>query len=335
MPPVNFNYVSDPEEPLPSSNLVPGASFSRRGQYTSRPRARSESLRVFTHSPTPPPPPSIPPIYEDNMSRPRLLRTLSPKTESRRKLFSHARSHSSPPSLFENDIARMRSGSRTSQSGSHLPPVVKEDGSEEENQKDEAGDPAKKDGASSHATDDDETLTGFDFDSPTTVDNARASVVDTGQRRRYLFGYALPLWCTSRPNTGRISAFIAKHAPCFWCRQSLSLTTTNQAILVRLSTLCGFLGLCQAGSASFLLIVLLSDSLVDRNAQYVDRGDKGGGDTVPSLWNINTFVLFGGFLGALGKSSVNPPFVWSWAAAVNSHSWTRSLFRHVIRTKSI
>jgi hypothetical protein len=68
---------------------------------------------------------------------------------------------------------------------------------------------------------------------------------------------------------------------------------------MRLGSLCGFLGLCQAGSASYLLIVLLGDKIVDRNAQYVERGTSPRTETVPSLWNINTYVILAGFLGAI------------------------------------
>ena len=215
MPPVNFNDASEPEEPPPSSNLVSGASFSRRSHYASRPRAHSESLRTFTHSPPPPP------IHADDLTRPRLLRTMSPKSDSRSKLFAHARSHSSP-TLFEDAGARIRSESKsqTTWTGSHLalPSVVKEVGVEEEKQQDQADDPTKQDGTvsgGSHATDDDETDTGFDFDSPLSADAARSSIANTDAQQRYLCGYALPLWCTSRPNTSRITAFHCKARPLF------------------------------------------------------------------------------------------------------------------------
>lgn len=138
----------------------------------------------------------------------------------------------------------------------------------------------------------------FDYDSPMSVDPSRASAADMGPRQRHLCGYAIPLWLTTWPSGARVSTWIAKHAPCFWCsRETLSLTTTNKAILMRLGSLCGFFGLLQAGSASFLLVVMLSDTLVNRDAQHVERADNS--ETVPSLWNINTIIFLAGFLGTI------------------------------------
>lgn len=87
--------------------------------------------------------------------------------------------------------------------------------------------------------------------------------------------------------------FISLHS--FWCsRDTLNLTTTNQAILQRMGALCGFLGLCQVGSAIYVLVVMFSDKLLDRNAKHVDRAESASLETVPSLWNVNTFVFFAG-----------------------------------------
>jgi len=335
MPPVNLEDVPEPEELPPSPNLVAGRAFPH---YASRPRARSDSLRGMmaglpgagAHSP----PPSI---REEQISRPRArseasLRRIgglpagahSPppsireeevvtgtrlRSDSFRKRFqTHGRSSSSPPSMNEVSLRQSGSGS--------LPPAVEEDGSEEEKQEENANDLQRQDSVTSGSSprtkiyserslvvdDDDTTIAGadFDFDSPLSADPARSSIADTGPNQRYLFGYALPLWCTTRPNAERVTTGIAKYAPCFWCsRERLSLTTTNQAILLRLAALCGFLGLCQAGSASYLLVVLLSDTIVDRNSRYVDRTGTARTEAVPSLWNINTFVLSAGVLGAL------------------------------------
>jgi len=252
MPPVNLDDVPEPEEPPPNSNLVSGISFSHR-YGASRPRAQSDSFRrlkvAFSSSP-----PST--IHEDHASRPPLLRTMSPKSNSRRKMYAHSRSHSSPPTLHEDEVLRsVRADSRSNMKMSPIPTVVKEDGLEEEKQEDGTADFQQKDGSisadrprtpmyseGSIVTDDDETATGFDFDSPISVDLRRASIADTGPRQHHLFGYALPLWCTTRPNARWLTTCIAKNAPCFWFRQSVSLTTTNQAILMRLGALCGFLG---------------------------------------------------------------------------------------------
>lgn len=276
---VNFDGVPEPEEPPSCPNLVAGRDFS---PYA-RPRARSESLRTMgAFARTPHSPPHS--FREDDVSRPRLSRQLSPRSDSSlRKMFRHSRSHSSPPAMFEE---------------------AQEDGADEGDDDLQRQDSTAT-GSSPRArmlsegslvADDDDTITGYDFDSPLSVDPRRTSIADTGPQR-YLFGYALPLWCTTRPNASRVTTCIAKNAPCFWCsRERLNLTTTNQAILMRLASLCGFLGLCQAGSASYLLIVLISKSIVDRQAQYVDRFDEYK-ERVPSLWNVNTFVLAAGVLG--------------------------------------
>jgi len=64
---------------------------------------------------------------------------------------------------------------------------------------------------------------------------------------------------------------------------------------------------------------MLSDSLVDRDAQFVDRGATKESEIVPSLWNINTFVFLGGFLGGVSKclfqalnSHINRDLIMSW-----------------------
>jgi hypothetical protein len=51
--------------------------------------------------------------------------------------------------------------------------------------------------------------------------------------------------------------------------------------------------LAQVASASYLLIVLLSKKIVNRDAQYVYRN---GGKAI-NLWDINAMVLFAGLIG--------------------------------------
>lgn len=286
---VNLGDASSIPEPDESPNL---AVAGKTRSFANRPRARSESIlrrhqamsMTFSRSHTPPAS-----FREEDLARPRLLRQLSPHSDSRRKMFQlHSRSHSSPPSMFEDDFTRPSISPRSDT----LPfSAVKEDITEDE----------MRNQSKSFATDDDETIRDFDLDSPVSMDNGRrGSVENTTSRQRYIFGRAIPLWMTTRPNSGRITTWIAKNAPCFWCsRETLSVTTTNQAILKRLGALCGLLGLCQAGSASYLLIVMFSNSLVDRNAQYVDRGESPSLEAVPSLWNVNTYILFAGFLGTI------------------------------------
>lgn len=289
--------VTETETPHPIQNLAfagKAKSFSHFGG--SRPRARSESISVLrrnramgmSFSGTHTPPPSF---REEDIARPRLLsKQLSPNSDSRKKMFQlHSRSHSSPPSMLEDNIARPGLGERTD---SLSPATVKEE--EEEGVIDEE---KQKEGKSLVTEADDETKIGFesglDFDSPLSeTRHASVRVESTSSKQRYIFGRAVPLWITSTPNSGRISTFIAKHAPCFWCSRQINLTTTNQAILKRLGALCGFLGLCQAASASYLILVIFSDSLIDRDAQFVNLDEGASFQTSPALWNVNTYVYF-------------------------------------------
>jgi hypothetical protein len=163
---------------------------------------------------------SQPSIREDSVSRPRL------RVESRRRMFQHTRSNSSPAAVLEEEEEPRRTLSSS-------PNVVKEEGSEDEKEEDNEIDvEEQQDNIMSESgpkrtqsfsegsnftkgNDDDDTTqgAGFDFDSPLSADQGRSSIADTGPRQLFLLGYAIPLWCTSRPNATRISTWIAKHAP--------------------------------------------------------------------------------------------------------------------------
>jgi len=138
---------------------------------------------------------------------------------------------------------------------------------------------------------DEETMRDF-------ISKRRApSTMDTAPRQRFIFGRAVPLWCTTKPKATVVAAFLAKYAPCFWCSsESLSLTTTNQAILLRLNSLTAFFALVQLASASFLCFVLFNDNLLDREARYVLRGQAGEVVNTPNLWSVNGTILFSGGL---------------------------------------
>jgi hypothetical protein len=113
-------------------------------------------------------------------------------------------------------------------------------------------------------------------------------------RRQHLFGFALPRWWTSRPSKREISSWIVKHAPCFWCTRASGLTMTSRDIVLRLFSLCAVCGLAQVASASYILIVLLSTTIVNRDAQNVV-----GNVSVINLWDINYMVLCSGVIGLL------------------------------------
>lgn len=124
------------------------------------------------------------------------------------------------------------------------------------------------------------------------------STTDTGARQRYIFGRPLPLWCTTKPKWKSIATCIVKYAPCFWCStERLSLTTTNQAILLRLNALTSIFAMIQVGSAVFLSIILWSETLVNRNALYVNRGRFSNQVNSLNLWSMNGTVLAAGALG--------------------------------------
>lgn len=182
--------IPDPDNSPPRPNL---AVAGRATSFANRPRARSESLRrhqamsmtFASRSHTPPAS-----FREEDLTRPRLLRQLSPTADSRKKMFQlHSRSHSSPPA------AMIEEGT----------PTVKEDMTDEEG----------RDRTKSFATDDDETIRDFDFDSPVSNHGRRDGSVreSVTSRQRYVFGRPVPLWMTTRPTSGRITAFIAKYAP--------------------------------------------------------------------------------------------------------------------------
>ncbi len=94
----------------------------------------------------------------------------------------------------------------------------------------------------SYQTDDYDDDTMRDF-----VSKRRApSTMDTAPRQRHLFGRPIPLWMTTTPKAMAVAACLAKYAPCFWCsRESLNMTTTNQAILLRLNSLTAFFRWCR------------------------------------------------------------------------------------------
>lgn len=144
----------------------------------------------------------------------------------------------------------------------------------------------------SYQTDDYDDDTMRDF-----VSKRRApSTLDTAPHQKHLFGRPIPLWMTTKPKAMAVAACLAKYAPCFWCsRESLNMTTTNQAILLRLNSLTAFFSLVQVASASFLTMVLFNHNLLDRQAQYVSRG-RGENVNSPNLWSVNGIIVTSGVL---------------------------------------
>jgi hypothetical protein len=130
-----------------------------------------------------------------------------------------------------------------------------------------------------------------------TAENKHTAQAPSSDRRQHLFGFPLPRWWTSRPSKTEVSSWIVKYAPCFWCTRANRITMTTRDIVLRLCSLCAICGLAQVASASFLLIVLLSKTIVNRVAEY-DYADRGRGDVkTVNLWNINAMVFLAGILG--------------------------------------
>ena len=244
----------------------------------------------------PQPPPESPEASAGRSLSPHLG---SPRTQSKRK--SASRHRSSSESMLQSS-KRFASLSHSSQYSS-MPrlSVSPLSDSEDEKQQVDFGDkeyaanrartPSSLEDASL-MMDDDDTLRDFES-------KRRApSTMDSSTRQRYVFGRPLPLWCTTRPKARGVASCIAKYAPCFWCsRESLSLTTTNQAILLRLNSLSTFFALVQVGSAVFLCFILFDNSLVNREARYVNRGGRSDLVNTPNLWSVNANILAAGFVG--------------------------------------
>jgi hypothetical protein len=101
------------------------------------------------------------------------------------------------------------------------------------------------------------------------------------------------------PNMARVSSFLARRAPCFWiCGSYLGVGATDRSILYRLNLLCAFFAILEVAATSFLVTVLFSDSLVDRNSDFVDREETEQTISL-NFWNLNATVFFLGLLAAI------------------------------------
>lgn len=140
-------------------------------------------------------------------------------------------------------------------------------------------------GGSLVTVDDDDTITN-----PNTPTDAQ----ETSESIHYLFGCALPRF----PSGNEMASVIVKYAPCFWCRRERHLSMTSRSISLRLILLNATFGLIQAASASYLIVVLFSNKLVDRNAENVDNGTDYTINT-PNFWSINGNVILAGFFGTI------------------------------------
>ena len=85
-----------------------------------------------------------------------------------------------------------------------------------------------------------------------------------------------------RPSWSRVSSAVVRYAPCFFCAGKLETSATDRMLLMRLNVLCAFFSLCQFGVGVFIMIVFLSDLVVDRGVEY--GGDFVNEALTPNLW---------------------------------------------------
>lgn len=112
-------------------------------------------------------------------------------------------------------------------------------------------------------------------------------VVGPEPTKRRFAGIPLSGYCPKVPPLHRVSAFVTRTAPCFWCcYREFQYGITNRVILRRLNLLCAFFAVGQIAAGGFLLFLLVSNSFGTR-------------DYVPSLWTLNSNVLFLGMVACI------------------------------------
>jgi hypothetical protein len=106
-----------------------------------------------------------------------------------------------------------------------------------------------------------------------------------------IMGVKLPNWLSriiyEPPNAARISTFVVRAAPCFWCcGDSVQATSTDRAVLNRLLILCIFVSLVQLTGSLWLAAVLL----------VLDKQHGMFSEFAPNFWNLNGAALAVGSL---------------------------------------
>ena len=132
---------------------------------------------------------------------------------------------------------------------------------------------------------------------PQLVPSPSAESWGGGQPTQLCCGWTLPLFLSpcsrriKRPSWNRVSSYVVRHAPCFWCISRLEASATDRAVLGRLNMLCAAFALVQVGAGVFLFIVQSSGGAsADEN-----RLEK----LTPDLWSLNTSLFFLSFLGII------------------------------------
>jgi hypothetical protein len=103
-------------------------------------------------------------------------------------------------------------------------------------------------------------------------------------------------WClphAPKLSWSRVSSTVVRYAPCFWCCLRRSGTGgTDRVTLTRLNVLCIFFALWQFGVGIFIMVVFLSNRIVDRNlGEGVSYRDYYKEALTPNLWMMSGSLL--------------------------------------------
>ena len=126
-----------------------------------------------------------------------------------------------------------------------------------------------------------------------------ASSFPAERRPTRLCGVTLPLLLTTcpprieKPSWNRVSSYVVRHAPCFWCGARLETSATDRAVLGRLNVLCAIFAIVQGGSGLFLFIV----QMLGGGSPEEDQLERQS--LTPNLWSLNGMVFFLGLVGII------------------------------------
>lgn len=134
-----------------------------------------------------------------------------------------------------------------------------------------------------------------DDDDESNSQEVRASFGSSIPRPRCI-GIPMPMCCAKIPSSNRISAFLARRAPCFWfCPYSRFAAATDRTVLYRLNILCAFFALGQMAAGAFIAIVPFLSVFMERSQH--SPYDNPFKVLAPNFWSLNSNVFMLGLLG--------------------------------------